>query len=329
MERGLGVRARWCGRVSTIAVAAVWLVLSPATSPAEAIVAQSGVASAAPAGAADQAEQLRAGLTDDPVAFIKASAPLEQVTLVNALGGFDARSTTHISWFFRTASSTLSGDASMPIVTFYNPLADAALVTTWRRIDAHWWLTSVVRLDGQTLRGARGASWWSDRRPVAQSLQRQGFMYRGASYSRMVVAISAATLFVLATIARIDFRVVMEMLRRHGKNEVKILMVGTDRVRSAPNPGWRVGQSFLSGLSFQEGPPRCVLNRRGHFLWTSMLLVVLVEAAQGDCSPGWNHPDYSGLWAFVEPIDPGSPPGLYGGLCIGPLFCCLGGLLGG
>ena len=173
MERGLGVRARWCGRVSTIAVAAVWLVLSPATSPAEAIVAQSGVASAAPAGAADQAEQLRAGLTDDPVAFIKASAPLEQVTLVNALGGFDARSTTHISWFFRTASSTLSGDASMPIVTFYNPLADAALVTTWRRIDAHWWLTSVVRLDGQTLRGARGASWWSDRRPVAQSLQRQ------------------------------------------------------------------------------------------------------------------------------------------------------------
>ena len=57
----------------------------------------------------------------------------------------------------------------------------------------------------------------------------------------MVVAISAATLFVLATIARIVFRVVMEMLRRHGKNEVKILMVGTDRFAR------RVATTLLNG----------------------------------------------------------------------------------
>jgi Undecaprenyl-phosphate glucose phosphotransferase len=56
-----------------------------------------------------------------------------------------------------------------------------------------------------------------------------GFMYRQASYSRLVIVISAGALFVLATIARIAFRVLLELLRRSGRNEVKILMVGTDR----------------------------------------------------------------------------------------------------
>ena len=56
-----------------------------------------------------------------------------------------------------------------------------------------------------------------------------GFLYREASYSRLVIAISAVALFVLATIARIVFRVLLEWLRRSGRNEVKILMVGTDR----------------------------------------------------------------------------------------------------
>jgi Undecaprenyl-phosphate glucose phosphotransferase len=56
-----------------------------------------------------------------------------------------------------------------------------------------------------------------------------GFMYRQASYSRLVIAISAVALFVLATIARILARVFLEMLRKSGRNEVKILIVGTDR----------------------------------------------------------------------------------------------------
>jgi Undecaprenyl-phosphate glucose phosphotransferase len=56
-----------------------------------------------------------------------------------------------------------------------------------------------------------------------------GFMYRQASYSRLVIAISAIALFVLATIARIFARVFLEMLRKSGRNEVKILIVGTDR----------------------------------------------------------------------------------------------------
>jgi Undecaprenyl-phosphate glucose phosphotransferase len=55
-----------------------------------------------------------------------------------------------------------------------------------------------------------------------------GFLYRGASYSRLVIAISAVFLFCLATIARILFRVFLEFLRKSGRSEVKILMVGTD-----------------------------------------------------------------------------------------------------
>jgi Undecaprenyl-phosphate glucose phosphotransferase len=56
-----------------------------------------------------------------------------------------------------------------------------------------------------------------------------GFLYRQASYSRLVIAISAVALFVLATIARIAFRVILELLRNSGRNEVRILIVGTDR----------------------------------------------------------------------------------------------------
>jgi Undecaprenyl-phosphate glucose phosphotransferase len=54
-----------------------------------------------------------------------------------------------------------------------------------------------------------------------------GFWYRQASYSRVVIGVSAITLFVLATIARIGFRVFLEF--QSGRNEVKILLVGTDR----------------------------------------------------------------------------------------------------
>jgi Undecaprenyl-phosphate glucose phosphotransferase len=56
-----------------------------------------------------------------------------------------------------------------------------------------------------------------------------GFLYRHASYSRLVIAISAVAFFVLATAARVIFRVALELLRKGGRNEVRILMVGTDR----------------------------------------------------------------------------------------------------
>jgi Undecaprenyl-phosphate glucose phosphotransferase len=68
-----------------------------------------------------------------------------------------------------------------------------------------------------------------------------GFLYRQASYSRAVIGVSAVALFVLATLARVMFRVSMELLRKDGRNEVKILMVGTDRFAR------RVGTSLLQG----------------------------------------------------------------------------------
>jgi Undecaprenyl-phosphate glucose phosphotransferase len=55
-----------------------------------------------------------------------------------------------------------------------------------------------------------------------------GFLYRGASYSRLVMAISAVALFCLATAARVAFRVFLEFLRKKGKGEVRILIVGAD-----------------------------------------------------------------------------------------------------
>jgi len=68
-----------------------------------------------------------------------------------------------------------------------------------------------------------------------------GFLYRQASYSRLVIGISAATLFVLATMVRVLFRVFLEFLRKDYRNEVKILVVGTDRFAR------RVGTSLLHG----------------------------------------------------------------------------------
>ena len=68
-----------------------------------------------------------------------------------------------------------------------------------------------------------------------------GFLYREASYSRLVVGISAAVLFLLAAASRVLFRVMLELLRKNGRNEVRILMVGTDRFAR------RVATSLLHG----------------------------------------------------------------------------------
>jgi len=68
-----------------------------------------------------------------------------------------------------------------------------------------------------------------------------GFLYRQASYSRLVVGISAVALFALASLTRVLFRVCLEFLRKDGRNEVKILMVGTDSFAR------RVSTSLLHG----------------------------------------------------------------------------------
>jgi Undecaprenyl-phosphate glucose phosphotransferase len=68
-----------------------------------------------------------------------------------------------------------------------------------------------------------------------------GFLYRQASYSRLVVGISALALFVLATSARVVFRVFLEFLNKDGRHEVKILVVGTDRFAR------RVSTSLMHG----------------------------------------------------------------------------------
>jgi Undecaprenyl-phosphate glucose phosphotransferase len=68
-----------------------------------------------------------------------------------------------------------------------------------------------------------------------------GFLYRHASYSRLVIGISAVALFLLSSFARVVFRVSLELLRKDGRNEVKVLIVGTDRFAR------RVSTSLLQG----------------------------------------------------------------------------------
>src|SRR4029077_19764667 len=54
-----------------------------------------------------------------------------------------------------------------------------------------------------------------------------GVFFLQASYSRIVVALSAFSLFILATTLRVLFRVFLEWARVSGRSEVKILIVGT------------------------------------------------------------------------------------------------------
>jgi Undecaprenyl-phosphate glucose phosphotransferase len=68
-----------------------------------------------------------------------------------------------------------------------------------------------------------------------------GFLYRQASYSRLVIAISAVGLFLLASIVRVAFRVLLGLLGKDVRNAIKILIIGTDRFAC------RVGTSLLNG----------------------------------------------------------------------------------
>ncbi|MGB9195886.1 MAG: undecaprenyl-phosphate glucose phosphotransferase [Terriglobales bacterium] len=70
------------------------------------------------------------------------------------------------------------------------------------------------------------------------------FLYRDASYSRLVIGISAIALFFLASLFRIGFRVCLEMLRKNGATEIKILLIGTDRFAQ------RVALSLMHGEVF-------------------------------------------------------------------------------
>ena len=91
-----------------------------------------------------------------------------------------------------------------------------------------------------------------------------GFLYRGASYSRIVIALSALALFILATLLRILFRVLLERARTD-RHEVRIVVVGTDgyakRVASGLTNGQVlpcriVGYVRLPGQTIEvQGPP--------------------------------------------------------------------------
>jgi Undecaprenyl-phosphate glucose phosphotransferase len=54
------------------------------------------------------------------------------------------------------------------------------------------------------------------------------FFYHGATFSRLFIGISAFALFLLASVMRIAFRVLLERERRNGGQSVRVLIVGSD-----------------------------------------------------------------------------------------------------
>ena len=85
---------------------------------------------------------------------------------------------------------------------------------------------------GATLRAGaeRAAACWKRCAFTYVVVMALGFLYRHASYSRLVIANSAVAFFVLATAAIALFSgLPWNSMRRSGRNEVRILMVGADR----------------------------------------------------------------------------------------------------
>jgi len=105
------------------------------------------------------AEEMRAGLVRNRVAYARQRAPMEMVALSGTFGGLNADSGYYLSWLFRSAIAVTSGEAREPVVTFYNPIVDVAVVSLWKRIDSTWRLSSMFVFDGATLRGGVPVAW--------------------------------------------------------------------------------------------------------------------------------------------------------------------------
>ena len=99
------------------------------------------------------------GMALDPMTFVnKALSVNERLSLADSIGDYNANTVYFHSWFFRGASTAFSGDDENPLVIFYNPLVDAAIVSAWSRADGPWRLISSYLMDGQAIRIGAGRS---------------------------------------------------------------------------------------------------------------------------------------------------------------------------
>ena len=122
----------------------------------DAAVAQSALAAA---------ERLRAGLVLNPQGFVAQQSPDEQAAFTGAFGAVGDREATHLAWFFRGAiARRLPGEGGA--VLFYNPIADVAALTSWRRIDGVWRLAHARLIRGEDLRSPDDG-YWADQTGVA------------------------------------------------------------------------------------------------------------------------------------------------------------------
>ena len=143
------------------------------------------------------AEQFRAGLVREPVEFIRKRAPLEIAVLSGTLGTISTENGYYVSWLFRTAPAVTGGDSREPVATYYNPIVDVAAVTTWRRIDSQWRLTSMFLLDGAALRAPGAAPWIDAEGNYAAALEARTAAVRGT-----VAAIRTGSLLPPAILAQ-------------------------------------------------------------------------------------------------------------------------------
>ena len=111
------------------------------------------------------AERLRSGLVLNPQGFLAQQSPDEQAAVANAFGAVNEREATHLAWYFRGAiARRLPGEGGA--VLFYNPIADVAALTNWRRIDGVWRLTQARLIRGGALRSPDDG-YWADQTGVA------------------------------------------------------------------------------------------------------------------------------------------------------------------
>ena len=99
------------------------------------------------------------------------------------LGRLDGAGAAGAAWFFRGAPPQ-AAKLRNGSVSFYNPIADLALSTRWRRIDGRWRLVSARVVDGAQLRPGSLKGLWSD---VADDSYQRAFAGR-ASLSRAAFA---------------------------------------------------------------------------------------------------------------------------------------------
>jgi hypothetical protein len=121
------------------------------------------------------ADAFRAGLALAPLGAFDALSDSEKAALLDALGPDPAGRAARLSWFMQSAIARMGGiRGATPVVGFYNPLAEAWLLTRWVRLDGRWKLTQAAWGAGPDAKTAKGpAPWTALNEPWGQAIKEE------------------------------------------------------------------------------------------------------------------------------------------------------------